>query len=53
MPNGRALYDPMRDFLACSRLHTRSVLYDGILYMIIKFNYEIKCPLFYSSIGLW
>ena len=51
MPDGQALYDPLRDYLACSRLHTRSVLYDIILYMIIKYNYQIKRPLFYSSIG--
>ena len=33
MPNGRALYDSIRDCLDCSRLHTRSALYDGIIYI--------------------
>ena len=37
MPNGQALYDSIRDCLACSQLHTRSALYDGMIYNI-KYN---------------
>ena len=48
MPNGRALYDSIRDCLDWSCLHTRTA-YDGI----IKILLQIKRPLFYSSIGSW
>ena len=46
MPNGRVLYDSIRDCLDCSRLHIRSALYDGIIYIRIKFNCKSNVPYF-------